>query len=72
MCDVSLFYIKSYIGIHSKIQAYFFGQDIKKNKVRNYRTDMYVVTRDEQIRQLNTKGTTNNNKRYYRDTFGVP
>jgi hypothetical protein len=39
--DVSLFYIKSYVGIHSKIQANFIGQDIKKNTVRNNcRTDI--------------------------------
>ena len=29
-----------YVGIHSKIQANFIGQDIKKNTVRNYRTDI--------------------------------
>ena len=40
MRDVSLFYIKSYVGIHSKIQSNFIGQDIKKNTVRNYRTDI--------------------------------
>ncbi len=37
---VSLFYIKSCVGIHSKIQEYFFGQDIKKNTTRNNRTDI--------------------------------
>ncbi len=40
MRDVSLFYLKSYIGIHSKIQSKIIGQDIKKNTVKNYRTDI--------------------------------
>ena len=32
-----------YVGIHSKIQANFIGQDIKKNTVRNYRTDIGTI-----------------------------
>ena len=35
-----------YVGIHNKIQANFIGQDIKKNTVRNYRTDIGTYQRD--------------------------
>jgi hypothetical protein len=39
------FYIplQFYVGIHSKIQAYFFRQDIKKTTVRNYRMDIGII-----------------------------
>ena len=49
MRDVSLFYLKSYVGIHSKIQSNIIGQDIKKNTVRNYGTDISIIKETEDV-----------------------